>query len=164
MNMNSTNITSKQRRYLSLAIACLVSALALTSLWLTPTTRAQSTTVSARTSSVEPAEFCRHHHVFWNGDILAAACQSCPREFLITKRGPQSTRVFQNVSDVAFAQPSISLSTAEQDSVFGGWQNQWRFGKDGTQNWVIPVGCCNSASTPGLWMRPRTRLYGRRRV
>ena len=149
MNMNSTNITSKQRRYLSLAIACLISALALTSLWLTPTTRAQSTTVSApdiqRWSLPNAAAIITF---FGNGDILAAACQSCPSRILDHQTGSTINPSFPNVPDVAFAQPSISLSTSEQDSVFGGWQNQWRFGKDGTQNWVIPVGCCNSASTP----------------
>ena len=147
--MNSMNITPKQMRYLSLAIACFLSAIALTSLQLTTTTKAQFITVSAadiqRWSVPNSAAIITF---FGNGDILASPCQSCPSRILDHQTGSTTNPGFPNIPDVAFAQPSIRLSTSEQDAVFGGWQNQWRFGKDGTQDWVIGVGCCNSASTP----------------
>jgi hypothetical protein len=160
MNMNTTNITPKKARYLSLAIACVVSAIAMTSVWLTTTTKAQSVTVSAadiqRWSLPNSAAIITF---FGDGDILAAACQSCPSRILNHQTGATINPGFPNVPDVAFAQPSIRLSTSEQDSVFGGWQNQWKFSKDGTQQWVIGVGCCNSASTPWALDGPNNIAY-----
>ena len=86
--------------------------------------------------------------MFSDGNILASACQSCPSQIIDHRTGSAINPNFPGVTGVAFARPAIRLSSTESDSVIGGWENQWRFSKDGVQKWVNPVGCCNSASIP----------------
>lgn len=138
------NHTSKQNLFFPVAIvlALVGSLVALRSVG------AQATSVSAQNIQRWSVPNVDIITMFSDGNILASACQSCPSQIIDHQTGSAINPNFPGVPGVAFARPAIRLSSTESDSVIGGWENQWRFSKDGVQKWVKPVGCCNSASIP----------------
>jgi|GEM_PF-6228555 len=144
----------------SLTITCVAAVIALTSLRPATTSKAQSVTVSAQ----DIQRWSRPNSgpiitIFGDGNILSSGCQSCPSQIISHRTGTTINPNYPGVAGVAFARPSIRLSNSEQDLILGGWESQWGFRKDGTQKWVIPVGCCNSASQPWALDAATNRAY-----
>ena len=159
MNTTSAPLVQTLTRFF-LTVTFVITAIALLSFRDATTSKAQTATVSAQDvqlwSRLNSGPIIT---IFGDGSILASSCQSCPSQIISPGTGITINPNYPGVPGAALALPSIRLSNSEQDLVIGGWENQWGFSKDGTQEWVKPVGCCNSASLPWAIDATTNRAY-----
>ena len=159
MNTTSAPLVQTLTRFFW-TVTFVITAIALLSFRDATTSKAQTATVSAQDvqlwSRLNSGPIIT---IFGDGSILASSCQSCPSQIISPGTGITINSNYPGVPGAALALPSIRLSNSEQDLVIGGWENQWGFSKDGTQQWVKPVGCCNSASLPWAIDATTNRAY-----